>query len=167
MSSSDHGCLPVNPRQPLEPPCSLYCGVCRLYQATQAGDTKTLARLARVYARMAPELGSLEGSDLLCDGCLSQRRSVTCQSCGIRQCADNRGFTGCHECRDFPCDHIHNFPIETGRRVMLRAIPYRRQEGTAAWIGHEVKRYRCPVCRRKLYRGVRLCPGCRLEVDLD
>jgi hypothetical protein len=51
--------------------------------------------------------------------------------------------------------------------VMLRAVPFRRREGTAAWIGHEVKRYRCPVCRHKLYRGARKCPGCRLEVDLD
>lgn len=157
----------MHPRQPLEAPCSLYCGVCRLYQATRTGDIQTLGRLARIYSGQAPELGELKGTDLLCDGCLSQRRSVTCLTCQIRRCANERGLAGCHECADFPCDYIEGFPVEAGRRVMLRAVPFRQREGTAAWIGHEVKRYRCPVCKRKLYRGVRLCPGCRLEVDLD
>jgi hypothetical protein len=153
--------------QPLEAPCSLYCGVCRIYQATRDKDLKTLGRLARFYSRRMPELGELEAQDLLCDGCLSQRKSVTCQICAIRECVLERNIAGCHQCSDFPCHHIDQFPVDTGRLVILRAVPFRREEGTAAWIAGELIRYTCPHCQNKLYRGVRLCSFCRNEVSLD
>jgi hypothetical protein len=151
----------------LEAPCSLYCGVCRMYQATQADDMAILQRLARFYARVAPELGVLQAEDLLCDGCLSDRNAVTCRVCFIRQCALERELTGCHECSDFPCSHIDQFPVEVGRKVIQRAVPFRRKHGSSAWVASETGRYQCPNCLAQLYRGVRNCPACRQEVNLD
>ena len=46
-------------------PCGLYCGVCRLYTATQEGDLGLLGRLARIYARRLEDVNSLTADDLL------------------------------------------------------------------------------------------------------
>lgn len=157
----------MSPTSVLESPCSLYCGVCRMYQATQSGDITTLGRLARLYSRLAPALGEIQAEDLLCDGCLSTRRAITCRLCAIRQCTQDRQLAGCHACPDFPCSQIDQFPNDVGRRVIMRSVPDRRTSGTASWVANEIERYRCPTCQHELFRGVRMCSNCRNEVDLD
>lgn len=151
----------------LIPPCGLYCGVCRMYQATQAGERAFLERLVKVYARRFPELASAPPEALLCDGCLSERRSVFCRECSIRDCAQGKSFSGCHECPDFPCDFIDRFPMEVGKKVILRAVPYWRAQGTEAWVMAEEQRYRCLECGGRLYRGAGRCPHCKSLVDVD
>jgi hypothetical protein len=84
-------------------PCGLYCGVCRIHYATQENDQA---------------------------GCLSTRRSVFCRECAIRECTQQKGFQGCHECPEFPCSLIDEFPLPVGKKVILRAIPYWRTYGT-------------------------------------
>jgi hypothetical protein len=148
-------------------PCGLYCGVCRIHQATQADERAYLQRLAKVYLRRFPEIVPADADDLLCDGCLSSRRSVFCRECSIRDCALQKGYQGCHECRDFPCSHIDEFPLPAGKKVILRAIPYWRDHGTEQWILSEEQRYRCPECGQGLFRGARQCPYCKSAVDVD
>ena len=148
-------------------PCGLYCGVCRILAATQEDDRAFLERLVRVYKRRFPEIDAATADDLLCDGCLSTRRSVFCQECSIRECAQQKGFQGCHECPDFPCPFIDEFPMPVGKRVILRAIPYWRSRGTEQWIAAEEKRYTCPECGQRLFRGARQCRHCRSPVDVD
>jgi hypothetical protein len=148
-------------------PCGLYCGVCRIHQATQANDRALLQRLAKIYARRLPEMASATADDLLCDGCRSTRRSVFCRECAIRECTQQRGLLGCHACLDFPCSRIDEFPIPVGKKVILRAIPYWRAHGTEQWVLAEEKRYRCPGCGERLFRGARQCPHCNSAVDVD
>jgi hypothetical protein len=147
-------------------PCGLYCGVCHIYQATQAGDMELLARLAHIYADRLPGLEGLTAQDTLCDGCLSERRFKFCRGCAIKDCAHSRGYEGCHECETFPCAKINEFPSPSGRQVMLRSIPYRREHGTVLWVQAEEERYRCPQCGTKLYRGASVCVHCHAELKL-
>ena len=148
-------------------PCGLYCGVCRILQATQADDRAYLERLVKIYARRFPEMAGLPPEELLCDGCLSTRRSVLCQQCSIRQCIQIKGYSSCHECADFPCSLIDEFPMPVGKKVILRAIPYWRDHGTEEWIRAEEERYRCPECGGRLFRGARQCPECNMSVNVD
>jgi hypothetical protein len=148
-------------------PCGLYCGVCRIHQATQENDLAYLERLAKVYARRFPEIASVPAGELLCDGCLSPRRFPTCQECAIRECCQQKGYEGCHECLDFPCGRVHEFPMPVGRRVIMRAVHYRRAHGTEQWVLAEEKRYQCPGCGQKLFRGARQCRHCGAAVDVD
>ena len=147
-------------------PCGLYCGVCRIYQATQAGDMDLLTRLAHIYAGWLPGLAGLTVADTLCDGCLSERRFKFCRVCSIKDCAHSKGYAGCHECSEFPCTRINEFPSATGKPVMLRSIPYRREFGTERWIQAEEERYLCPRCGKKLYRGAVECEQCDISLDL-
>lgn len=148
-------------------PCGLYCGVCRIRYATEENDVGYLRRLVRIYARRVPDLASASPDALLCDGCLSERRSLFCRECAIRDCTQQKGYQGCHECGDFPCTLVDEFPVPAGKRVILRSIPYWRAQGTEQWIRSEEARYRCPECGHRLFRGARQCEHCKSAVDVD
>lgn len=151
----------------LIPPCGLYCGVCRIYQATQAGDRRILNRLRVIYAKRLPGLALESVEDMVCDGCRSDRRFAHCEKCAIRECAEMKGVEGCFECVDFPCDSIHSFPSDVGRKVILRAVPIWREIGTEAWVQAEEMRYHCPECGEKLFRGANQCLSCGSQVNVD
>jgi hypothetical protein len=90
-----------------------------------------------------------------------------CEQCDIRQCTEEKGYTGCHQCDDFPCGHIENFPMAIGKKVILRSVPYRRKFGTEKWVRDEEARYICPECGNKVFRGAVKCNQCRVALDLD
>jgi hypothetical protein len=151
----------------LIPPCGLYCGVCRIYQATQAGDRRILDRLRVIYAKRLPGLTLQSVEDMVCDGCRSDRRFAHCEQCAIRECAEMKEIEGCYKCVDFPCDYIESFPSDVGRKVILRSVPIWREIGTKAWVQAEETRYRCLQCGGKLFRGAYQCPSCGSKVDVD
>jgi hypothetical protein len=90
-----------------------------------------------------------------------------CTKCAIRSCTRAKGYEGCHQCKEFPCEHIQNFPVPVGKKVILRSVPERRSVGTERWVEAEEKRYRCLECGGRTFRGAKRCPQCKAEVDLD
>jgi len=54
-----------------------------------------------------------------------------------------------------------------GKKVILRAVPYRREVGTQKWMEDEEARYVCPECGHKLFRGSASCNQCKTALDLD
>ena len=148
-------------------PCGLYCGVCGVYYATRDNNDNFLERLLTMYQEKIPDLAGVSIDDLKCDGCLSDRVSLFCRSCAIKDCTREKGYSGCHQCRDFPCGHIENFPMPVGKKVILRAVPYWREFGTEKWVLNEEARYLCPECGHTVFRGAKRCNKCRVAVDLD
>jgi hypothetical protein len=147
--------------------CGLYCGVCGVYYATRDNNDKFLERLLAMYREKIPGLEDISIDDLKCDGCLSDRVNLFCKGCVIKSCTREKGYTGCHECHDFPCDRIENFPVPVGKKVILRAVPFRRENGTEKWVSNEESRYGCPQCGHTLFRGAKRCNKCKIAVDLD
>jgi Protein of unknown function (DUF3795) len=148
-------------------PCGLYCGVCAILYATQENDMKFKERLVGLYKGRLPQSENLSVKDIRCKGCLSDEPFTYCRKCDIKDCAAGKGYSGCHECGDFPCDLIEDFPMPVGKRVILRAVPHRRGMGTEKWVEDEEGRYHCPSCGHKLFRGAKRCNMCKAEVDLD
>jgi hypothetical protein len=154
-------------------PCGLYCGVCAIFIAHRDNNVKFKEALANLYKGGVPGKGALPNSealsagDIRCRGCLSNERFLHCRQCAIRDCTQERGYTGCHECDDFPCEHIGNFPMTVGKRVILRAIPYWREVGTEKWVADEEARYICPECGNRVFRGAVRCNKCKIPLDLD
>jgi len=150
-------------------PCGLYCGVCGVYYATRDNNEKFLEKLRDMYKSGIPELENLTTDDLRCRGCMSDQVSMFCRVCSIKDCTEAKGYSGCHECDEFPCEHIDNFQIPVGKKVILRAIPYWRKHGTEKWVTDEEARYVCPEpgCSNKIFRGAKRCNKCKTPLDLD
>jgi hypothetical protein len=148
-------------------PCGLYCGVCGVYYATRDDNQKFLEKLLNFYQQAMPGLDDITTKDLECEGCLSDNRSVFCQACAIKDCNKAKGYAGCHECDDFPCRFIDEFQIPVGKKVVLRAVPYRKKWGTAKWAADEAARYVCPECGNRVFRGAKRCNACKIELSLD
>lgn len=126
-----------------------------------------------LYKGEVPGKGTLPNSetltiaDMRCGGCLSEDRFMHCKQCEIRDCTQKKGYAGCHQCDEFPCLHIENFSMSIGKKVMLRAVPYRRQFGTEKWMADEAARYSCPECGNTVFRGAVSCNRCKMKLDLD
>ena len=114
-----------------------------------------------------PNSENLTADDIRCRGCLSDEPFMHCRQCEIRACTQERGYSGCHQCDEFPCQHIENFPMAVGKKVILRATAYRRKVGTEKWIQDEEARYFCPQCDNKVFRGAVTCNQCKAQLDLD
>lgn len=162
---------PINPN--LIAPCGLYCGVCGIYIAHRDNNQKFKEILVKLFRGEFPGKGRLPGSenlsaeDMKCRGCLSEDRFMHCQKCEIRACTRERGYTGCHQCGEFPCQYIDNFPMTIGKKVILRAIPHWREVGTEKWVRDEEARYTCPECGNKVFRGAERCNRCKANLDVD
>ncbi len=140
-------------------PCGLYCGVCAVLIAHRDNNQKFKERLTQVYG--------VSPYEIKCEGCLSENLFFYCSNCPIRDCALSKGFEGCHQCDGFPCEHIENFPLPVGKKVILRAVPAWRELGTEKWIASEIERYHCPECGYALFRGAKRCRSCGSPLDVD
>jgi hypothetical protein len=148
-------------------PCGMYCGVCAVVYATRDDNTKFKERLVGVYKGRLPGSENLSIDDIHCKGCLSEEPFLFCRTCTIKDCTKEKGLSGCHECSDFPCPMIENFPMPVGKKVILRAIATWREVGTKRFVQDEEARYICPACGHKLFRGAKRCNQCKNAVDVD
>lgn len=161
----------INPE--LVSPCGLYCGACAIYIAHRDHNQKLKGALVNLYKGgvsgkgTLPNCENLSIEDIKCHGCLSDELFIYCRQCEIRACTKKRGYTGCHQCDQFPCQYIEHFPMAVGKKVILRAIPYWRKMGTEKWIQDEEARYICPECGNKVFRGAMRCNQCKVSLDLD
>ena len=137
-------------------PCGLYCGVCGIYYAYKHGDERLKQKLAKAYWT-EPEL-------IKCEGCLSDNRFFYCDSCNIRDCVLSKGFSGCHQCSDFPCDKITNFPYELAAKYMMKSTPARRERTDEEWVKWEENNWMCKNCGALAFRGARRCLECKSEI---
>jgi hypothetical protein len=149
----------MDTKKELAAPCGLYCGVCGILVAHRDNNLKFKERLTQVY--------NVGVDEIKCEGCLSDEPFFYCQTCAIKTCTADKGIAGCHQCVDFPCSYIDDFPLPVGKKVILRAIPFWREHGTEKWMEEEEKRYLCPHCGYKLFRGAQRCRNCKEPVDLD
>ncbi len=153
-------------------PCGLYCGVCAIYIADRDNNIKLKEKLVNLYKGNSGK-GTLVGSenlsvnDIHCKGCLSDDVFFYCKKCEIKDCNSDKGYEGCYECKEFPCEYIQNFPMDVGKKVILRAIPYWKEVGTEKFIEDEEARYICPQCGNHLFRGAVKCNQCKAVLDID
>lgn len=143
----------------LAAPCNMYCGVCGLYVAYKTDNQRLKEKLGGVY--------QIEPKDIVCEGCLSDVVFGFCRACQVRNCALEKQVAGCHECDEFSCDRIENFPFEAAKDFMLSGTKRRKEMGTEKWIEWEIAHYTCKECGSLAFRGAKRCPDCRAELKLE
>ena len=144
---------------PLLAPCSLYCAWCAVRVAHTSGDEGLKQKVAQAFG-CQPE-------QVVCEGCMSDQRFFFCETCAIRSCVGERGYEGCHQCGDFPCQLVEKFPVPVGKAHILREVPRWRELGTQAWLAQETQRHTCAQCGQALIRGGKRCISCGAPVDQE
>jgi predicted RNA-binding Zn-ribbon protein involved in translation (DUF1610 family) len=140
-------------------PCGLYCGLCAIMIADRDENAALKEKLAGLYG--------VTVDDLHCKGCKSDAKFGYCQFCPIRNCTEERGFEGCYQCDEWPCNLIEQFPMPVGKKVMMRVVPAWKELGTEAWVESELEHYRCPSCGQAQFRGAKRCRNCKTDLALD
>jgi hypothetical protein len=146
----------------LIPPCGLYCGACGVYIATQENDEKIKEEFSRAYG--------VSVSEVRCRGCMSDNPDdifIYDRICPIKTCVKDRKIEGCFQCADFPCSFVDNFPVEEGKRIILRSIPMWKKLGTEKWVEQEIVRFQCSSCGTPFYRLSKYCRKCKSPVHSE
>ncbi|TXT58962.1 MAG: hypothetical protein BAJALOKI1v1_1510007 [Promethearchaeota archaeon] len=152
-----------NINRDLMAPCGLYCGVCSIYIAHRDDNEKFKRVLLPVYKAFVKST-----DDIACTGCLSEGVVFpVCQKCAIKSCVREKGIDGCHQCVEWPCKFVENFPLAVGKKVIKRAIPTWRELGDEKFVEEEEQRYHCPECGNQLFRGAKKCNKCKTSVNVD
>jgi hypothetical protein len=83
---------------------------CGIYIATRDGNEKFKAIMGNLYGTKPEET--------VCLGCMQpdppKQLYGYCSACKIRDCVKSKGYYSCHQCDDWPCNEIENFPLATG-----------------------------------------------------
>ncbi len=114
--------------------CGLYCGACNHYRSSFTDGTHLL------YGEY-PET-------FTCRGCRGETEFLHqgCDVCGIRLCAEGRGFLHCGQCDVFPCEKIVEFQHDVRHQHHLDVVDNLREmkmNGPEAWLGAQNKRWTC------------------------
>ena len=133
-------------------PCGMYCSVCSVRAADKNNDQKLKESLAPFFGT-SPE-------NIACEGCMSEKTFQFTKICPIRACAQKKELKGCHQCDDFPCNNIQNFPIEPAKNRILKSIPQWKEIGTERWVAEQEKKYTCSNCGTLLHRYADKCGNC-------
>ena len=145
--------------------CGLYCRTCPKYLAHRENDVEYLKQTSR-------ETG-IPVEEIRCDGCLSDRLYPTCKDCrpGFRRCAKEKKVTWCFECRDFPCQRLHDFlnvHIVNGishHARLIEELRYLKEHGGKQWVEKQDREGRCPQCGKRLYWSDRKCSNCHTPIS--
>ena len=134
-------------------PCGMYCSVCSVRSADKNNDQKLKEGLAPFFGT-SPE-------NIACEGCMSEKTFQFTKICPVRACALKKELKGCHQCGDFPCNNIKNFPIDVARNNMLNSIPRWKELGTERFVAEVENRYTCSKCGTLLHRYADKCANCQ------
>ncbi len=157
--------------------CGLYCGACGLYIATRDENEELKTFIIDSFKSLYGT--EYEGRE--CLGCMQpgspKKIYGHCKECAIRDCVKLNGNYSCHQCEDWPCNMIEDFPLAMGKRIIKRAIPrwqtkvaeYGDEKGSVEWARAECEYYHCSSCRNPLIRGTQRCNTCKKDVadELD
>ncbi len=127
--------------------CGLYCGGCREFQKTQAGN---------------PSIKE-DGTPNYCDGCKSDRVTAWCTECDIKKCNRRKGLNFCSECGEYPCEILNDF-MHMEDYVYHMEIPEDFEEikktGLNAWYQKKEQAYYCKSCNHLNHWFEQECTGC-------
>jgi hypothetical protein len=89
--------------------CGLICNQCPAYIATHKNDRKLREETAEKWSAMYN--AEIKAEDIRCEGCHSKNGIVFfyCNDCKIRACCQEKEFSNCSECYQYPCVHLQEF----------------------------------------------------------
>ncbi len=104
-----------------------------------------------------------------CGGCLGDdaNKPERCKSCNIKICAQDRGFTHCFDCVDFPCKRIKNLEKSYQKRYQVSLVENSklvREKGLGAFFQNERLRWTCTECQGIISLHDKVCSECDKKI---
>jgi hypothetical protein len=87
--------------------CGLVCSECGAYLATVNNSDQLREETAKKWSQMFNV--NIDPVSIKCLGCQESDKDKLfnhCLSCGIRLCADEKGYFSCADCPDFGCEKV-------------------------------------------------------------
>ena len=131
----------------------MYCSVCSVQAAIRNNDQELKEKLASIFGTST--------ENIACEGCMSEKTFQFAMACPVRACTQKKNLIGCHQCDDFPCNNIKNFPIEAAGNNILKSIPRWKELGTERWVAEQEKHFSCSKCGTLLHRFAYKCSNCQ------
>lgn len=123
--------------------CGVYCGACPILLTTKTGKID---------------------EDKQCHGCKSEKNTGYCATCGIKTCAQDKGYEFCNQCNELKtCELIQKFVSDTQYpygQCVLDNMKMIRDEGLPKWLKIQDKRWRCENCGTSHSWYHETCPQC-------
>lgn len=127
--------------------CGIYCGACPTLLTTKAGNIDETRR---------------------CYGCKSEKPTGFCATCGIKACAQGKGFEFCNQCGELKtCEFIQKVVADAQYpygQCVLKNMEVIRATGLSQWLDMQDKRWRCPHCSAAHSWYHETCPQCGQSV---
>jgi hypothetical protein len=127
--------------------CGVYCGACPALLATKAGKIDAARQ---------------------CCGCKSDKPTGFCATCGIKACAQSKGYEFCGQCSQLvTCELMQKFVADTQYpygQCVLKNMQVIQEEGLAKWLETQDTRWRCQNCGAAHSWYQQNCPQCSQAV---
>lgn len=103
-----------------------------------------------------------------CDGCLKGDlgKPEHCRKCNIKSCAQEKGYTYCFECADFPCKLIKNIEKSYNKRYNVSLIDNSKtalEKGISTFLKQDRKKWYCTKCGGAFSLHDNVCSECGNE----
>ena len=109
--------------------CGVYCGACPVVLETKDGRI---------------------GEDKQCYGCKSEKPTGYCATCGIKVCAQRKGYEFCNQCGELKtCELMQKFVSDKQYpygQCVLKNMETIRVMGLPKWVEMQDGRWRCKNC---------------------
>ena len=128
--------------------CGMYCGACPILLATKAGKIDDVQE---------------------CYGCKSVKPTGFCATCGIKTCAQRKGYAFCRECSELQsCELIQKLVSDTQYpygQCLLKNMVIIASQGLPKWLEIQDRRWRCKNCGAAHSWYHETCPKCGQAVE--
>jgi hypothetical protein len=123
--------------------CGVFCGACPVALETKVGRVD---------------------EDMQCYGCKSEKPTGYCATCGIKFCAQDKGYEFCGQCSELKtCELMRKFvsdPQYPYGQCVLKNMQKIREVGLPQWLEIQDKRWRCKTCGESHSWYHETCPQC-------
>jgi hypothetical protein len=113
---------------------------CGLYLATQEKDHEKILHYAVVLNQSFEET--------MCDGCGASRKSMHCSTmCFFIACKQEKGVHSCTDCKEFPCNAMHEFKSKMPHRMeIIESLSRLKEIGQEQWLLEKRDHFLCHNC---------------------
>lgn len=103
-----------------------------------------------------------------CSGCYGEEKNKPerCKTCKIKNCANEKGFTYCYECSDFPCKVIKNLDKSYKMRYNTSLIDNSlkvQEAGIYSFMAAEKEKWQCIKCSGVISIHDKECSNCKIK----